>query len=145
MIRFLTRRLLLLLFVIWGISLVPFILARIVPTDPARLIAGPRAGPEAVAVVRHDYGLDRPAVEQYIRYMAGLISGDLGRSFTTKRPVTQDLAAFFPATVELTLAALLFALLLSLPIGIIAALRRNSVLDYTGRSFAILGVALPPF
>jgi peptide/nickel transport system permease protein len=145
MLRFLTRRLLLLLFVIWGISLVTFILARVVPTDPARLIAGPRAGPEAVAVVRRDYGLDRPAVEQYVRYMAGLLSGDLGRSFTTKRPVTQDLRAFFPATVELTLAALLFALLLGLPIGVIAAVRRNSALDYAGRSWAIFGLSLPPF
>jgi peptide/nickel transport system permease protein len=145
MLRLLTRRLLLLLFVVWGISLVTFMLARVVPTDPARLIAGPRASPEAVAVVRRDYGLDRPAVEQYIRYMAGLVSGDLGRSFTTKRPVTEDLRAFFPATVELALAALLIALLLGLPIGIIAALRRNSALDYVGRSFATFGLSLPPF
>jgi peptide/nickel transport system permease protein len=145
MLRFLIRRLLLLLFVVWGISLVTFMLARVVPTDPARLIAGPRASPEAVAVVRRDYGLDRPAVEQYLHYMAGLVSGDLGRSFTTKRPVTEDLRAFFPATVELALAALLIALLLGLPIGIIAALRRNSAIDYAGRSFATFGLSLPPF
>jgi peptide/nickel transport system permease protein len=145
MLRFLFRRLLLLLFVVWGISLVTFMLARVVPTDPARLIAGPRASPEAVAVVRRDYGLDRPVVEQYLRYMAGLVSGDLGRSFTTKRPVTGDLRAFFPATVELAMAALLIALLLALPIGIIAALRRNSAVDYAGRSFAMFGLSLPPF
>jgi len=145
MLHFLTRRLLLLLFVIWGISLVTFVLARVVPTDPARLIAGPRAGPAAVAVVRHDYGLDRPLVEQYLTYMAGLFSGDLGRSFTTKRPVTDDLRAFFPATVELTLASLLIALALGLPIGIVAAVRRNSALDYAGRSFATFGLSLPPF
>jgi peptide/nickel transport system permease protein len=145
MLRFLARRLLLLLFVVWGISLVTFLLARVVPTDPARLIAGPRAGPEAVAAVRRDYGLDRPAVEQYFRFMTSMLSGDLGRSFTTKRPVTEDLRAFFPATVELTLAALTIALLLGLPIGIIAALRRNSAADYAGRSIATLGVALPPF
>ncbi len=145
MLSFLIRRLILLLFVVWGISLVTFMLARVVPTDPARLIAGPRAGPEAVAVVRRDYGLDRPAVEQYLRYMAGLSAGDLGRSFTTRRPVTEDLRAFFPATVELALAALLIALLLGLPIGIIAALRRNSTIDYAGRSFATFGLSLPPF
>ena len=66
MLRFLARRVLLLLFVVWGISLVTFVLARLVPSDPARLIAGPRAGPEAVAVIRRDSGLDRPLVEQYL-------------------------------------------------------------------------------
>src|SRR6476660_7419571 len=94
MLRFLIRRALLLLFVVWGISLVTFVLARLVPSDPARLIAGPRAGPEAVAVVRHDYGLDRPVPEQYLRYVGGLLRGDLGRSFSSKRPVADDLRAF---------------------------------------------------
>jgi peptide/nickel transport system permease protein len=145
MLRFLARRLLLLLFVVWGISLITFGLARLVPSDPARLIAGPRAGPEAVAAVRHDYGLDRPLAEQYLRYMGGLLSGDLGRSFSTRRPVVDDLRAFLPATVELTLAALLIAVALGLPIGIIAAIRRNSGIDYVGRGFATLGLSLPPF
>jgi peptide/nickel transport system permease protein len=145
MIRFLARRILLLLFVVWGISLITFGLARLVPSDPARLIAGPRAGPEAVAVVRHDYGLDRPLPEQYLRYMGGLLTGDLGRSFSTRRPVADDLRAFMPATVELTLAALLIALALGLPIGILSAIRRNSGVDYAGRGFATLGLSLPPF
>jgi len=74
--RFLVRRLL--VFVVWGISLVTFLLARVVPTDRAHLIAGPRATPEAVAAVRRDYGLDRPAIEQYFRFMIGLGSGDPG-------------------------------------------------------------------
>jgi peptide/nickel transport system permease protein len=145
MLRFLARRALLLLFVVWGISLVTFVLARLVPSDPARLIAGPRAGPEAVAVVRRDYGLDRPLVEQYLRYVGGLLRGDLGRSFSTKRPVTEDLRAFLPATVELTIASLAIALLLGLPLGILAAVRRNSAADYAGRSLATIGLSLPPF
>jgi peptide/nickel transport system permease protein len=145
MLRFLIRRLLLLLFVVWGISLVTFVLARLVPTDPARLIAGPRAGPEAVAVVRHDYGLDRPVAEQYLRYIGGLLVGDLGRSFSSKRPVADDLRAFLPATVELTLASLLIATIFGIPIGIIAAVRRNTGVDYVGRGFATLGLSLPPF
>src|SRR5262245_33685896 len=103
--RFLVRRLLLLVFVIWGISLITFVLARVVPTDPARLIAGPRASPEAVEVVRKDYGLDLPLTEQYLRYMRGLLRGDLGRSFSSRRLVIEDLRDFFPATIELTLAA----------------------------------------
>jgi peptide/nickel transport system permease protein len=145
MLRFLIRRTLLLLFVVWGISLVTFVLSRLVPSDPARLIAGPRAGPEAVAVVRHDYGLDRPVPEQYLRYVGGLLSGDLGRSFSSKRPVADDLRAFLPATIELGAAALLLALLVGIPVGIIAAVRRNSGADYAGRGLAILGLSLPPF
>ena len=145
MLRFLTRRLLLLLFVIWGISIVTFVLARLVPSDPARLIAGPRASPDAVAVVRHDYGLDQPLLTQYLRYIGGLLTGDLGRSFSSKRPVADDLRAFMPATVELTLAALAIAALIGLPVGIIAAVRRNSGADYAGRVLATLGLSLPPF
>jgi peptide/nickel transport system permease protein len=145
MLRFLIRRALLLLFVVWGISLVTFVLARLVPSDPARLIAGPRAGPEAVAVVRHDYGLDRPVPEQYLGYLGGLLRGDLGRSFSSKRPVADDLRAFLPATIELGTASLLLALLVGVPVGIIAAVRRNSGVDYAGRGLAILGLSLPPF
>jgi peptide/nickel transport system permease protein len=145
MLRFLIRRILLLIFVVWGISLATFVLARLVPSDPARLIAGPRAGPEAVAVVRHDYGLDRPIPEQYLRYVGGLLSGDLGRSFSSKRPVADDLRAFLPATIELGAASLLLALLGGIPVGIIAAVRRNSRVDYAGRGLAILGLSLPPF
>ena len=145
MARFLVRRLLLLIFVIWGISLITFVLARVVPTDPARLIAGPRASPEAVEVVRKDYGLDLPLAEQYLRYMRGLLRGDLGRSFSSRRLVIEDLHDFFPATIELTLTALLIAVLLGLPIGLISALKRNSWLDYVGRFLATLGLALPPF
>jgi peptide/nickel transport system permease protein len=145
MLRFLARRLLLLLFVVWGISLATFVLARLVPSDPARLIAGPRAGPEAVAVVRRDYGLDRPLPEQYLRYVGGLLTGDLGRSFSSKRPVADDLRAFLPATIELALVSLVLALLIGVPVGIIAAVRRNSIVDYAGRGFATLGLSLPPF
>jgi peptide/nickel transport system permease protein len=135
----------LLLFVVWGISLITFGLARLVPSDPARLIAGPRAGADAIAVVRRDYGLDRPLVEQYTRYMAGLFTGDLGRSFSTKRPVADDLRAFLPATVELTLVSLVIAIVVGVPIGIVAAIRRNSGIDYVGRGVATLGLSLPPF
>ncbi|MFL5801260.1 MAG: ABC transporter permease [Roseiflexaceae bacterium] len=145
MLRFLARRALLLLFVVWGISLVTFVLARLVPSDPARLIAGPRAGPEAVAVVRHDYGLDRPLPAQYLGYIGGLLTGDLGRSFSSKRPVADDLRAFLPATVELTFASLLIATILGIPVGLIAAVRRNSSVDYVGRGLATLGLSLPPF
>jgi peptide/nickel transport system permease protein len=145
MLRFLARRLVFLIFVIWGVTLVTFLLARVVPVDPAKLIAGPRAGPEAVAQVRADYGLDKPLWRQYVDYLGGLLRGDLGQSFVTKRAVTDDLRAFFPATVELTLAALLISGLLGVPLGILAGVRRNSTADYLGRGFAMLGLSLPAF
>jgi peptide/nickel transport system permease protein len=145
MLRFLIRRIVFLIFVIWGISLITFVLARVVPADPARLIAGPRASAEALEVVRKDYDLDRPIPEQYLHYMGDLLRGDLGRSFRSRRLVTEDLRDFFPATVELTLAAMIIAVMLGLPIGIIAAIRRNTLSDYAGRTFAILGLAVPAF
>lgn len=145
MLRFLIRRLIMLVFVVWGITLVTFVLARLVPTDPARLIVGPRAGPEAVAAARREYGLDRPVVEQYTNYISGLLRGNLGRSFITKRPVTQDLGEFFPATAELALTSLLVAVAFGVPLGIIAAVRRNSAADYAGRTVAAIGLSLPPF
>jgi len=145
MLRFLIRRLLLLIFVLWGISLITFVLARVVPADPARLIAGPRASPESLEGVRKEYGLDRPVTEQYLNYLGGLLRGELGRSFSSRRQVTEDLRAFFPATAELALASLVIALLLGVPLGLVAAIRRNSWVDYAGRLFATVGLALPPF
>jgi len=145
MIRFLIRRLFLLFFVIWGISLITFLLARVVPTDPARLLAGPRASPEAVAVVRTEYGLDQPLATQYFHYMGGLVQGDLGHSFRSRRLVMDDLRDYFPATLELTLAALLIAVVFGVPVGIVSALRRNSWLDLSGRLVTTVGLALPSF
>lgn len=145
MLPILIRRFLLLLFVMWGISLITFLLARVIPADPARLIAGPRASLEAVAVVRTEYGLDQPLPTQYVTYLRNLLRGDLGHSFRTRRLVTEDLREYFPATVELTLAALLLAGLLGVPLGIVAAVWRNSWLDLGGRFCATVGLALPSF
>src|SRR6266566_7557209 len=99
-------------FVLWGVTLITFFLARVAPGDPARLIAGPHANAAAVANVRVLYGLDQPVLIQYVHYLADLVRGDLGLSFVTRRPVAVDLAAFLPATLELALLSLAIGALL---------------------------------
>ncbi len=143
--QFVLRRLLGLLAVLAAISVATFVLARVVPKDPARLIAGPRANTQAVEALRERLGLNSSLPEQYARYMAGLLQGDLGWSFSTKRPVLQDIRTFLPATAELTIAALLISLLIGLPAGVLSAAWRNSPFDYIGRFLSTLGVSLPPF
>lgn len=139
------RRLFFLVFVLLGLSLITFVLSHIVPSDPARMIAGPRASPEAVEKIRKEYGLDQPLWRQYIRYIGGLIHLDFGKSLTSRRPVAEDLARYLPATVELALYAMLFAVVFGIPLGVLSAVRRNSLLDLFGRTVSILGLSIPSF
>jgi len=141
----LLRRLVMMALVLVGITIITFLLSRVVPTDPARLIAGPRASAEGVAKVRHEYGLDLPLGQQYWRYMANLLDWNFGKSFHSLRPVAQDLADFLPATVELTLAALLFAVIVGNGIGVVSAVWRNSLADHLSRLVAIGGLSTPAF
>lgn len=143
--QFILRRLLGLLAVLVAISIATFVLARVVPKDPARLIAGPRANQQAVEALRERLGLNGSIPEQYVRYVAALFQGDLGWSFSTKRPVLQDIQTFLPATAELTVAALLISLLVGIPAGIVSAAWKDSPFDYIGRFLSTLGVSLPPF
>ena len=101
--RMIARRLGSAVLVLWGVTFITFFLSRIVPGDPARLIAGPRAPAEAVQKVRREYGLDQPLWRQYTTYMEGIFRGDLGRSYVTRQPVMRDLSRFLPATLELSL------------------------------------------
>ena len=106
---------------------------------------GQNAREEQIAAYRAELGLDRPVVEQYLRYVGRLLQGDLGNSIRTRRPVADDLRDFLPATIELSLAALLISLLLGIPLGMLASLRRNSWLDGGARLFALVGGSLPIF
>jgi peptide/nickel transport system permease protein len=143
--RFLVRRLAFSVFVLWGVTVVTFFLARVAPGDPARLIAGPHANAAALANVRAIYGLDRPLLEQYARYLGDLVHGNLGLSFVTHRPVATDLAAFLPATFELTGFALIIGSLAGIGLGILAALRHGSALDAAARFVAISSLSVPAF
>lgn len=145
MLRFILRRLLGLLFVLVGVSLFTFAIAQVVPVDPAAAALGAKAREEQIAAYRQELGLDRPVWEQYVRYVGRLVQGDLGESIRTRRPVADDLRDFFPATLELSLAALVVALALGIPLGIIAALRRNSAVDALARLIALIGGSMPIF
>jgi ABC-type dipeptide/oligopeptide/nickel transport system permease component len=143
--QLLVKRLISVIFVLIGLSLITFTLSHVVASDPARLIAGPRASAESVAIIRKQYGLDRPLDEQYVTYMKGLLTLNFGVSLTTLRPVRTDLARYFPATVELSLAALVFAIVVGVPLGILSALRPNTMIDYFGRIISVSGLAIPVF
>ena len=143
--RFLARRLVFGLFVLWGVTLVTFFLARVAPGDPARLIGGPHANAAALANIRAQYGLDQPLVLQYVHYLGDLVHGDLGNSFITRRPVLTDLAAYLPATLELTLLSLLIGSTIGVALGVVSAVRRNTAVDGVARFVAIAGLSVPAF
>jgi peptide/nickel transport system permease protein len=131
--------------VLLGMTVVTFAVTHIVPGDPARLQAGPHASEEQVQVLRHRYGYDQPLVRQYVTYMGDLLHGNLGDSITTRRPVSEDLRQFFPATIELTVAAMLIVVVVGLPLGMLGGLRRGRVPDHLSRLFSIVAVSMPVF
>lgn len=142
---YLLRRVAASLLVIAGVLTLTFIITRVLPSDPAQLIAGQRARPEQVAVIRSQLGLDRPLPEQFARYLADLAHGDLGRSLVTKRSVAEDLGIFLPATLELVLCGFALALVVGIPAGILAAARERGAFDRVTGVAAILGAAAPVF
>jgi peptide/nickel transport system permease protein len=142
---YILRRLLLLVFVLFGMSLMTFIVSHAIPADPARLLAGLEVSREQVESVRREYGLDKPLVQQYLQYLVGLLRGDFGKSLSTRRPVREDLQKFFPATLELGLAATAIALAVGVPFGVLAAVRRGKWIDHGTRITALAGAALPVF
>jgi peptide/nickel transport system permease protein len=141
------RRLLLVIPMLVGVTLLTFVVSRVVPADPLAVIVSEKAldNPEIVQAAIRKWGLDKPLPEQYLYYLGNLLHGDLGISFKTKRPVAQDLRQYLPATVELALGSLLFALALGLPLGILAAIHSGSWMDHLARFVSLLGASMPPF
>ncbi|KTS17351.1 peptide ABC transporter permease [Methylobacterium indicum] len=146
MLRFLLTRASLVIPTFLGITLVAFFLIRLVPGDPIETMAGERGiDPARHAELRAEYGFDKPLLAQYGIYLERLAHGDLGRSISTKEPVIAEFASLFPATIELGICAILFALLVGLPAGILAALRRNSVFDHGVMGLSLTGYSMPIF
>lgn len=139
------RRLAYMLVALFGVSLVAFVVTRVLPGNPAYMIVGVLADESTVAAVIDRLGLDLPIHEQYIRYIGQLLSGDLGDSWRTRNPVTVDIGARWPATIELGSAALLLAIAWSVPFGVISALRRRSISDRLANAVSGLGVSIPEF
>jgi len=145
-LRFLFTRLSLVIPTFIGMTLLAFFLIRLVPGDPIETLAGER-GIDATrhAVLLKEYGLDQPIMVQYGIYIGKVLQGDLGRSIITRESVLSEFATLFPATIELALCAILFALLLGIPAGILAAVKRNSVLDHGVMGAALTGYSMPIF
>ncbi len=131
--------------VIFGVVVISFVLTRALPGDPAVYFAGAMATPESIAEVRRALGLDQPLLHQFVLYCGALLQGDLGRSVATGQPVLTDLAMRLPASLELTLTALLLACLVAIPLGVLAAVRQGSWIDHLCRVLVTAGVSLPTF
>ncbi len=146
MLRFIFTRLSLIIPTFIGMTLVAFFLIRLVPGDPIETMAGER-GIDATrhAVLLHEYGFDRPVIVQYGVYIGRVLHGDLGKSVITQTSVLSEFAALFPATIELACCAILFALLLGIPAGILAAVKRNSWLDHGVMGVSLTGYSMPIF
>ena len=145
MVRYLIRRLVLTIPVILGVATLVFSLIHLVPGDPAQSMLGESASAQDVADLRMRLGLDRPLLEQYVRFMAGLVRGDLGTSFRTSQPVLTAIWDRVPATIELALASMAVAILIALPLGIIAAVRRGTLTDHAAMTVALAGISIPNF
>jgi dipeptide transport system permease protein len=146
MLRFFFNRLAMILPTFFGVTLVAFGFIRLIPGDPIELLAGERGvTPERHAALMKQFGYDLPLWRQYLNYLGDLLQGDLGRSLVTKQPVLHDFFTLFPATVELSAMAILFATIIGLPAGILAAVRRGSVFDHTVMGAALTGYSMPIF
>jgi len=144
-LRFTVRRLLLLVPILIGLSILVFLWIRALPGSPAEALLGERATAESIAQIREQYGLDDPLYEQYWRYVQTLVEGDLGTSISSRRPVTTEIRERFPATIELTLAAGFFALLFGIPLGFFAAKRYGGIFDNSSLVLSLIGVSIPIF
>jgi len=145
MLRFIFRRLLLMVPVLFGLSVLLFAWVRALPGDPARSLLGDKATPEAVARLNTTYGFDQPLLQQYATYIGSLLQGDFGTSPRTGQPVLGTFLDRFPATIELAVAALIFAIVLGIPLGYLAAKRSGGVLDLLTVGASLLGVVIPVF
>ena len=143
--EYLLRRLALAVFVMLGVLLVTFVVSRVVPGDPARLYLGSRASPQALEQAREKLGLNDPLVEQFVRYVRDTARGELGYSFRTKRPILDDLAVRLPATMELVVLAMLIAVVLGVPVGVLGAAHFGRGVDALIRVVSIAGVSMPAF
>jgi len=143
--RYLVKRLLMVIPTLLGVTIITFTLTYLLPGNPAMVKAGPFATPEYLALMEKEMGLDKPIYVQYWRYLCGVVHGDLGMSSSTGRPVLEDFKQRIPATLELTLASLLIAIGIGIPLAILSAVRRDSIFDHLSRVIGVGGVAMPTF
>jgi ABC-type dipeptide/oligopeptide/nickel transport system permease component len=130
---------------LFGLLAIVFAVSHVIPSDPARIMAGENATADQVARIRHQYGLDQSLPMQFLHYVRDVLHGDMGTSLFTQRPVAEDLIARLPATMELALCAMTLAVLAGVPLGVVAALQRNSWFDHVVRLITVAGLAMAAF
>ena len=145
MLTYILRRLVLLIPVLLGLSMMVFVIGRLLPGDPVMLAAGPNASAQEMAALSAEFGLDQPIAMQYGRYLAGLLQGNWGRSLQTRGPVLEDLRVYLPATMELVIAAMAIAIVAGILLGLVAAVWRNSWVDYLVRLLSLASISMPRF
>ncbi|MGB4592555.1 MAG: ABC transporter permease [Coriobacteriia bacterium] len=145
MLKYVIKRVLMVIPVMIGVSIIVFSLMRVFSPDPAPIVLGQHATAESMEAWREANGLNDPVVTQYFKYLGGALKGDLGTSYYTKSAVTDEIFARFPATIELAIAAILFASLIGVGLGVMAAVKKNSIFDAAGSLFALVGVSIPIF
>jgi peptide/nickel transport system permease protein len=145
MLPYILRRLAALVLTLIGLSIIVFVIGRLLPGDPAMLAAGPQATPQQIAVIAAEFGLDRPIHEQYLNYAAGLLRGDWGTSIISRRPVAEELLAYLPATLELVIVALFIAIAVGIPAGLISGVYANRWPDMLTRTVSLGLISLPRF
>jgi peptide/nickel transport system permease protein len=149
MLPYILRRVVLMVFILLGVSVITFSMMHLVPGDPAEMIAVERYGEQATAktieLVRAELGLDQPVFVQYFHWLTNVLQGDLGYSFRTDRPVLDEILTRLPATIQLAVAGMLVALVIAIPVGVISATRRYSAVDSISMLGALLGVSMPHF
>ena len=143
--NYILRRLLHIIPVLFGVTLLTFSMLHLIPGDPAQILAGPDASASDIMALRQQMGLDRPLAVQYVGYLEGLAQGDLGRSMSTRRPVLDELMDRFPNTLILAVAGVGVAVLLGIPIGVLAAIRARTMVDHAAMVLALLGISAPAF
>jgi len=145
MTRYISKRLIAMIPVLFLVSVIVFTLIRLIPGDPAIAMLGEEATPQMIASLRAEFGLDQPIPVQYAIWLGRVLRGDLGNSTRAHQPVTQAITERLPATIELTLLSLLISLTIAIPIGIISATQRNSKMDLLSTTLALMGVSMPNF
>ena len=143
--KYILKRIIALIPVIIGVTLIVYFIMSLAPGDPATTILGDQATPEAIAQLREEMGLNDPIIVQYARYMFKLARGDMGTSYKTKKPVSIEVFSRFPATAKLSLVAVIFSTLLAIPLGMLAAVKQNSFFDGFSMIIALLGISMPIF
>ena len=143
--EYIIRRLALAILVLVGVSIITFVISRLVPSDPASLHAGIRASKEAKEAARIKLGLDLPLYEQYFRYIGDVVRGDFGVSVRTHRPIIDDLRIYLPATLELVLVSMTITVLIGIPLGVLSGAWKDSPVDHFSRIFAVVNVSMPVF